>query len=941
MTGFGHVSVSLRLLFRIYIHAQISTPCTAFFHPLESVHCVLAKRPFMEVEMEDSTLPPFFEEAEQAETSESRSLDVQSDPELWDNASQDQNSGGKSSDQEYSDQEYSDREYSDQESSDQESSDQASCHDETIPSGELSLIETESDLLCSSSHTPIHPTYIDLRENYVRLLKILPMQADQTIRCHLEEFSLDDKPFYTAISYTWGSQYGSHPIFVNDHSLLVPKNLWRFLNSARTVGGSLSSWLWIDMISINQADISERGRQVNLMPAIFGTADLVNVWLGPAYLGSDAALIALARNNNTWRSPSQRRKIWASHGGPGIRELCQRPYWKRLWVYQELKLARNIQLMCGTKTIAWNQFRIFLSLAETDLSAKLPRLPGLVQDSVDSPAMKMVKLNSESVHTHLWSLIQITQHLRCANTRDKAFALLGACTEGHENVKTDYAMPIPTLINKVLHESYKLYPPESLPEALERCDEVENAFAVPRGTVFTLRGQRGSYEVPSEADIRACKLGPPKSPLNLWWTAFYGHVAVQRLLLHTWRADYFASDYSSFYERRLTWEATAVARDFFETCVVGTLSLDPYLSQIYSSFDSRYKAVEGVLQQNISDWISEDFLPLKECFGGLVNSRSGVAEQFFKILLAPGGFLASRNDEVADLLRAYAVHHDHVHILLKLDEAGFDNNVNESRFLRSALAPKWRSGEHDAFLGIDADKISRQHHERLDSLNHYEFAREQILGMSHSNVVRLPLLAYLASRGNTACLPYFLQRSDCDMDVQDENGWTPLMWAARHAEHGFVTAVLPFCDVNYSDPDGWTAFEHAAVYPHDSAGSDNGVKIMSTILSTNTFDRNAVDSNGCTRLLRAIENCNWSLTHMLLENKGCNPNYHDNEGRTPLTLAVHRCRAGPQFLRLKTVSRMEPNAALPERSNNLILCSGSNCKQGKTRPNTIDSSSYC
>jgi hypothetical protein len=261
-----------------------------------------------------------------------------------------------------------------------ENNDQASCHEQTTPGGNLSLIETESDLLCSRTHTLVHPAYTDLRKDCIRLLKILPIQADRSIRCHLKEFSLDDRPSYTAISYTWGSQHGSHEVIVNDHPLLVPKNLWRFLNSAIAVGGDLSSWLWIDMLSINQADISERGHQVSLMPAIFRTANLVNVWLGPAYLGSDAALIALARNINHWKNPSHRRKVWAGHVGASIRELCQRPYWKRLWVYQELRLARRIELMCGTRTIAWDQFRQFLSLAETDLSARISRLSSFVND---------------------------------------------------------------------------------------------------------------------------------------------------------------------------------------------------------------------------------------------------------------------------------------------------------------------------------------------------------------------------------------------------------------------------------------------------------------------------------------------------------------------------------------------------------------------------------
>jgi hypothetical protein len=740
-----------------------------------------------------------------------------------------------------------------------QNNDQSSFHDQAIPSENLGLIETESDLLCSRSHKIPHPAYIYLRENCIRLLKILPVQADRIIRCHLEEFSLDDNPTYTAISYTWGSQHETHAIFVNDHSLLVPKNLWRFLDSARSMGGELSSWLWIDMLSINQGDIFERGHQVSLMPAIFRTANLVNVWLGPAYLGSDAALMALARNSSYWKSPSQRRKVWASHVGSSIRDLCQRPYWKRLWVYQELKVARKIQLMCGTRTTTWDRFRLFLSQAETDLSTKIPRLSSFVQDSVDSPAMRMVKLNSTYIHTHLWNLIHATQHLRCADTRDKAYALLGPSTEGHENIKPDYTLPIPTLINQILLEIYKLYPPKSFKDALARCDEVEDAFAVPRGTVFIIRGQRGSY-APIEADFRACVFGPgytSRHGCNLWWTSFYGHVAVQRLILNAWRRDYFARD-SRVDHDRLTRKAAAVARNLFRTSAIETLSLDPRLSQDFSSFESRYDAFEGILVEDRPDRVTNQ-TPLKDYFRRLFDSMQYV--QSFKIILAPGGFLASKDNRVVDLLQSYAIHHDVHSMMLKLRNAGLVNDVNESRFFRSAISPG-PTIERDPFLGINAERISCRHRKLFDKSTHYDLTEGDIPEKNSRDVIRLPLLSYLASRPGTRCMSYFLEHPDCNWDVQDENGWTPLIWAARYSSIDFVSAVLtdydePLCDVNYSDPNGWTAFEHAAAF------SDTGT--MSMILAAKAFDHNAVDSNGRPRLLRAIENCDFTLAEMLLK----------------------------------------------------------------------------
>jgi ankyrin repeat protein len=814
------------------------------------------------MEMNDTGLPLNFEQFEYLPTRNSHSLDVDSYPGPCEDAVQ----GGNN--------------------------ELASCHDQSIPGGELSLFETESDLLCSRSHTTIHPAYRELRENRIRLLKILPIQADPTIRCRLEEFSLDDEPTYTAISYTWGSQHGIHAVLVNDTSLLVPKNLWRFLGSARAIGGDLSGWLWIDMLSINQADIPERGHQVSLMPVIFGTASLVNAWLGPAYLGSDAALIALARNISHWKSSSQRRKTWASYVGSGIRDLCQRPYWKRLWAYQELRLARQIQLMCGARTIVWDQFRLFLSLAETDLSAKIPRLSSFVQDSVDSPAMKMVKLNSKSVHTHLWSLIQATQHLPCADIRDKAYALLGVSTEGHGEIEPDYGLPIPTLINKILLEVYKRHSPKSLTEALTQCDELEDVLAVPRGTVFIIRGQLGSYEVPGEADFRACRLGPRKTSLNLWWTAFYGHVVVQRLLLDAWRAEYFASD-PSVDESRLTWKDTAVARNLFRTCAVETLSLDPRLSNFASSFRSRHDAVEDTFLKRRPGLATGQLFPEGQKFIQDICTMKGPAAQSFKLLLAPGGFLASEDDGIADLLRAYAIHYNSVVMLTGLNDAGFVDNWTESRFFRPAILSNkhnlYYGIDKDPFLGIDAERISRYHHRFLDPSSQYQLPPEQILGKSLKNVVRLPLLSYLASRPTSkACVPYFLRHPLCDMDIRDENGWTPLIWAARYNNRGFVKMVLgydePICDMNYSDPNGWTALEHYATCTETYTNLDTD--IMSMIISAKTFDHNALDSNGRTRLLRAIEICDIPFTKVLLKQAGCDPNVPDNTGRTPLTLAV-------------------------------------------------------
>jgi ankyrin repeat protein len=375
---------------------------------------------------------------------------------------------------------------------------------------------------------------------------------------------------------------------------------------------------------------------------------------------------------------------------------------------------------------------------------------------------------------------------------------------------------------------------------------------------------------------------------------------VQRLIFNAWRRDYFDHD-------RLTRKAAAVARNLFRTSAIETLSLDPRLSQDFSSFESRYEAFEGILVEDRAGRVTNQ-TPLKDYFRRLFDSMQYV--QSFKIILAPGGFLASKDNRVVDLLQSYAIHHDVHSMMLKLRNAGLVNDVNESRFFRSAISPG-PTIERDPFLGINAERISCRHRKLFDKSTHYDLTEGDIPEKNFRDVIRLPLLSYLASRPGTRCMSYFLEHPDCNWDVQDENGWTPLIWAARYSSIDFVSAVLtdydePLCDVNYSDPNGWTAFEHAAAF------FDTGT--MSMILAAKAFDHNAVDSNGRPRLLRAIENCDFTLAEMLLKERGCDPNVPDDEGRTPLTLSVSECQAAPDSKDSTTVSRMQPNVALPEVS---------------------------
>jgi ankyrin repeat protein len=401
-------------------------------------------------------------------------------------------------------------------------------------------VDVECNLLSSSPQPQSHPAYGALGHDCIRLLSIIPDKSTTEIRCQLDEFTLHETLAYTALSYTWGSQHGVHRIYINDHPLLVPKNLWRFLNHARDLAGDLAGWIWCDMLSINQVDLAERGHQVKLMSRIFKTAQTVVVWLGPAYRGSDTAITALARLPDGEGFVKQASHLWAGDVGHAMDGICRRPYWRRLWVFQEIWLARKIRLMCGGRTIPWSHFHALMEHAYA--ISGISQLDDNTEAVANSPAMRMMRLSLEPVNTVLWNLVKETGYLRCFDIRDKIYALLGVATDGHGSIEPDYSVPVPSLLNKLLREIWSDSPPESLEEATDGCAKIEDVFGVERGTMFIMQGQRGRYSAPSNAEMRNCRLGPESSEFTLWWTVFYGHLSVQTLLQKSWTSSCFDGD---------------------------------------------------------------------------------------------------------------------------------------------------------------------------------------------------------------------------------------------------------------------------------------------------------------------------------------------------------------------------------------------------------------
>ena len=240
---------------------------------------------------------------------------------------------------------------------------------------------------------------LDRSKREIRLLKVLSPRfpepkttetgtVDAQVRCTLQYASLDDNTDYNALSYAWGDPNKTVTILVDDCIFHATENLESAL---RHVQASESESLWIDAVCINQRNDAEKSSQVQMMGSIYERAKTVIIWLGPERehsgpamklteeLGDHAMLLnELQRQTSNLGDPALVHKLntqildlflqldrfsWITL----MTDLLNRAWWRRLWVLQELLLAKNAIMACGFHTAPWLKFSAILNLM-VDLS---------------------------------------------------------------------------------------------------------------------------------------------------------------------------------------------------------------------------------------------------------------------------------------------------------------------------------------------------------------------------------------------------------------------------------------------------------------------------------------------------------------------------------------------------------------------------------------------
>ena len=196
---------------------------------------------------------------------------------------------------------------------------------------------------------------------------------------------------YVALSYCWGDARITRVIIVNGRSLDVTVNLEAALRQLRDSHCIKQGFkIWADAICIDQSNLEERGQQVGRMRDIYSLARHVVIWLGvdanDSYLAMTAVKHLSARMSMENPLNGLYRKsrsidarplfvIWSTYKNSmrkavyrALYHLLTRPYWRRLWILQEVALGgRASPVLCGSRCVLWDDIynaSCFLELEE-------------------------------------------------------------------------------------------------------------------------------------------------------------------------------------------------------------------------------------------------------------------------------------------------------------------------------------------------------------------------------------------------------------------------------------------------------------------------------------------------------------------------------------------------------------------------------------------------
>ncbi|UQC73703.1 uncharacterized protein CLUP02_00349 [Colletotrichum lupini] len=279
--------------------------------------------------------------------------------------------------------------------------------------------------------------YEPLIAHKIRLLRLSAAERHHDpIHIDIRLTDLTSDPKFEALSYTWADNDGDDSkcdrVYVGKH--------WDILPVTRNCASALRRLrfpyrerdLWVDAICIDQRNKQERSHQVGIMQYIYAAAIRVLIYLGEDSKDPDSL------NPVPWTDGKYIHRPLASPS-----TLAENPYFRRVWVIQEIAAARDAWVLSGSRGARWHDF-LGVTNSETDSNRNRDLSLSIDRPMTREKLPKWLYICNKPRYMELDRLLYVlyaAAQCKASDLRDKVFAILGLF-HGANNAKlvADYTL---------------------------------------------------------------------------------------------------------------------------------------------------------------------------------------------------------------------------------------------------------------------------------------------------------------------------------------------------------------------------------------------------------------------------------------------------------------------------------------------------------------------
>ena len=333
--------------------------------------------------------------------------------------------------------------------------------------------------------------------NSIRLLSFQVTATGSTqnngLEVTLSAHKLSEDLRFDALSYEWGQKGETETILVDGKPLSIPRSLLLFLKALKASPVTNTTPIFADAICIDQQNLEERASQVQLMGQVYTSARRVHIWLGPERAGIGLLFKfcnVLKGSETDGKVRGRFEEVFGEHNEAAFQEAVQAfttcSYWRRLWVIQEILLAKDLRVHCGKYEVNWNALyegcqRVLLGevwKSQSDPSSSFGGAPEAIAEATpeDFDHSRYVSLYLQSMNggpsdvtgrsrssqratrsKRLYTLkdaISLHGLAECTDRHDRIYGLLGLVLRGNDSgyFSADYGEHLATLFQRVMYQ---------------------------------------------------------------------------------------------------------------------------------------------------------------------------------------------------------------------------------------------------------------------------------------------------------------------------------------------------------------------------------------------------------------------------------------------------------------------------------------------------------